>query len=254
MVKEQKLRAVEELKKLIDSNSVFGIIDMHKMPNRQMQEIKKKIRGSATLKMTKKSTLMLALEGANKPGIKELEKMIQSKPAVIFTNMDSFKFFGMVSKLKSPTSAKEGDIAPREISVSAGPTNLMPGPVISEFAKARIPAGVEEGKIAIKKDTVVAKSGDVISKILADILKKLGIEPMEVGMNVVALFENGMIYTKDVLSLVGENYLNKIREAANQALNLSVSISYPTKQNIGYLFSKAYRQAKVIEEKIGGTK
>lgn len=51
----------------------------------------------------------------------------------------------------------------------------MAGPVISEFAKVGLIAGVEEGKVAIKKDKVVAKKGDEISKELAGVLRKLKI-------------------------------------------------------------------------------
>jgi large subunit ribosomal protein L10 len=156
----------------------------------------------------------------------------------------------MVDKLKTPAAAKEGDIAPGDISVSAGPTNLLAGPAISELTKVGIPAGVEEGKIAIKKDVVVAKKGSAFNKALANALKKLGIEPMQIGLNIIAIYQNGMIYGKEALSLVGEGYLNKIREAFTQALNLSVSIGYPTKANISYLLAKAKLHADALASKI----
>lgn len=252
MVKEEKSNAVEELKNLIEKYPVIGLIDMHKMPSRQMQQIKKQLRDKALMKMIKKSTLTYAIKAANKEKISEIEKFIPKQPAIFFSETEPFKIYLMISKLKSPTSAKEGDIAEDEILVSAGPTSLLPGPAISEFAKAKIPAGVEEGKIAIKKDTVVAKKGAVISKDLASILRKLKIEPVSVGMNVVAIYDKGMLYKKDSLELVGEGYINKLKEAFNNALNLSVAISYPTKDNIKYLLAKAVNAAKFIVEKIGG--
>lgn len=252
MVKESKTKAVEELKQLIEKYPVVGFIDMHKMPSRQMQQIKKQLQERMSMTMVKKSILLYAIKGANKEKITELEKNIPTQPAIFFTTEDPFKIYLGIDKLKSPTSAKEGDVAEDEILVSAGPTSLMPGPVISEFAKAKIPAGVEEGKIAIKKDTVVAKKGNVISKDLANILRKLKIEPIKIGLTVVAIYDKGMIYTRDSLSLVGEGYLNKIKEAFNNALNLSVSIGYPTKDNVQHLLAKAYREAKAIESKIGG--
>jgi len=252
MVKEEKLKQVEELKEKIDEYSVIGLIDMNKLPSKQMQEIKKQVRGTAEIKMVKKSVMTRAIQGAKKENVKEIEKHVPTQPAILFTNTEPFKFYSIIDKLKSPTFAKEGDISPEEIFIAAGPTSLMPGPVISEFAKVKIPAGVEEGKIAIKRDTVVAKQGDVISKDLANILRKLKIEPIKIGMNVVALFDKGQIYTKDVLSLVGEVYINKTKQAFTEALNLSVSIAYPTKQNIKQLLAKAYQQAKAIESNIGG--
>jgi large subunit ribosomal protein L10 len=98
---------------------------------------------------------------------------------------------------------------------------------------------------------VVAKKGDKISKQLAAALRKLNIEPIEVGLNIVAIHYNGMIYKKDALEFVNV-FPIKLAEAFNQALNLSVAICYPTKENIKYLLAKAYRIASSLKNKIGG--
>ncbi|MFH0711274.1 MAG: 50S ribosomal protein L10 [Candidatus Aenigmatarchaeota archaeon] len=253
MVKETKLKAVEELRKAIDSYEVMGIVDMHKLPTKQIQQIKKKVRGQAELRISKKAILLHALDGVKKEKMDEFRKLIPLQTGLILTNMDAFKIYGIVDKLKSPAPAKVGDVAPNDIEVSAGPTNLLPGPAISELSKAGIAAGVEEGKIAIKRDVVVARKGSVINAAVASALKKLNIQPMLVGMNVVALYHKGMIYGKDVLSLVGEPYINKLKEAFTQALNLSVEIEFPTKENIGYLLAKGFQIASGIRNKIGGT-
>jgi hypothetical protein len=44
----------------------------------------------------------------------------------------------------------------------------------------------------------------------------------------------------------------KLAEAFNQALNLSVAICYPTRENIGHLLAKGYRVASGLKNKIGG--
>jgi len=252
MVKEQKIAEVQNLSKMIDEYPVVGIIDMFKLPSRPLQNVKKKLKDDGIIKITKKSILMFAIKNAKKEGIQKLEQSVPKQPAIFLTKMNPFKFYAVVDKIKTSAAAKEGDVAPQDIQVSAGPTNLLPGPAISELTKVGIPAGVEEGKIAVKKDVVVAKKGTVISKPLAGALRKLNIEPMQIGVNIVAIFENGMIYGKDALSLVGEGYVNKLREAFNCALNLSVSISYPTKENIGFLLAKAAREANAIEKLSGG--
>jgi large subunit ribosomal protein L10 len=252
MVKEEKIKEVEEVKKMIDSYPIIGILDMFKLPSRPLQDVQKKLRGKILIKMTKKSLLMLAIKNSGKQKIKEIEKIIPQQPALIFTELEPFKFYSTVGKMKSLAAAKEGDVAPSDILVSAGPTSLLPGPAISELAKAGIPAGVEEGKIAVKRDTVVAKKGQVISKDLAGALRKLNIEPMEIGLNIVAIYDNGMIYSKEALSLVNV-FPEKLKEGFNNALNLSISIGYPTKDNIKFLLSKAFNSAKALESKIGGT-
>jgi large subunit ribosomal protein L10 len=252
MAREEKVKEVEELKKMIDSYPVIGILDMFKLPSRQLQEIQKKIRGKALIRMTKKSLLKLAMKNSVKQKMGELEKAIPQHPAIVFTELEPFRFYLTIYKMKSAAAAKDGDIAPNDILVSAGPTSLLPGPAISELTKAGIPAGVEEGKIAVKKDTVVARRGERISKELAAALRKLNIEPIEVGLNIVAIYDRGMIYGKEALDFVNV-FSEKLKEGFSQALNLSVAVSYPTKDNIKFLLAKAFNSAKALENKIGGT-
>jgi large subunit ribosomal protein L10 len=250
MVKEQKMKAVEELKKRLESAKVIGVLDLNKLPSKQYQEIHRHVRDNAEFVKVKKSTLLRTIESSTKPNMKEFEKLIPTQPAIIFTEMDPFKFFMTATRQKSVTYAKEGDVADEEILVSAGPTGLMPGPVISEFAKAKIPAGVEDGKIAIKKDTIVARKGDAISKDLANILRKLRIQPIKVGLNIAAVYDHGTIYLKDVLSLAGQGYIDSLAAAHQKAMNLSVAAGYPTSQNVKLLLAKAYRESQALGSRV----
>lgn len=248
MVREEKIGEVERMKKFISEYPVIGLIDMFKLPSKQLQEIKKQLRGRGVLKMTKKSLLKLAVRKSDK---KELEEYVPQQPAVAFTKLGAFKFYSEVDGLKSPSFAKVGDVVEKNVEIKAGPTSLLPGPVISELNKVGIPAGVEEGKIAIKKDVVVAKAGDKISKDLASILMKLKITPVEIGLNVVAIYDNGMVYTKDVLGLI-KTYPDKLKDGFNNAMNMSVAIGFPTKENIKYLLLKAHQNAMGLANLRGG--
>ena len=225
---------------------------MYKLPSRTMNLVRKNTRNRTIIKMIKKSVLSFAMKEIKKENIGELEKIIPQQPAIVFTEEEPFKLYAAIDRMKSRAYAKEGDVAPADIHVSAGPTNLLAGPAISELTKVGIPAGVEEGKIAIKKDARILKQGDKITAAHANALRKLGIQPMLVGVNVIAIYDRGMIYKKEVLSLVGETFVNQLKQAYNNAMNLSVFIEYPTKENIKALIAKAVNQAKAINAKIGG--
>jgi large subunit ribosomal protein L10 len=250
MVKQEKIKAVEQLKEKIEKYPVIGVVDLFKLPTKQLQDIQKNLRGRAEFIVVKKSVLTHAMSGAQKEKIKDLEGKIPTQPALVFTEMDPFKFYINVDKMKAPTFAKEGDIAEEEVFIPAGPTSLMAGPVISEFAKVKIPAGVEEGKIAVKKDTVAAKKGDVISKDLSSILRKLKIQPVKIGINVTAVYDKGTIYLKEVLSLAGEGYVKMLQQAHQFAVNLSVASGYPTTESIKYLLAKAHLHAQALQSKV----
>lgn len=251
MVKEKKLRGVESLKEDLEKADVIAFIEMHKMPSKQLQEIRKMLRGKAKIKMMKKSTLRFAIEGTKKDKIKKLEAYIPRQPAIAFTELGAFKFYSLVEGLRFKTFAKGGDVATEDVWVSAGPTNLMAGPVISELQQAGVAASIEGGRIKIRKDVCLVKEGDEIPAVKANVLRKLKIEPMEVSLKVVAVYDNGDIYTKEVLDLT-KTFPSMIVSAFNSALNLSVYICFPTKENIKQLIAKAARAANAIKDLMGG--
>jgi len=253
MVNEKKIKKAEQVKELIESHSVIGILDMYKMPSSQLQEIRKNLRGSAKMKMTKKSTLKHALDAVEDEKIRKIEEHMPKQPAFLLTDMDPFKIYAMAKNLKFKTYAKEGDTAEEDIWVYAGPTSLMAGPAISEFQEAGVPAGIEAGKIAIKKDKLLVKKGESINGPKANILRKLKIQPISVTLNITAVYEDGVVYTEDSLGMVLE-IPKMIPQAFNSALNLSINIIYPTKENIEYLLSKASMEAKAINNLLGTSK
>ncbi|TAL48327.1 50S ribosomal protein L10, partial [archaeon] len=55
MSKEEKMEAVVELKKTLDSYPVVGIVDVKGFPSKQLQKIKKNLRGKAVIAIVKKT-------------------------------------------------------------------------------------------------------------------------------------------------------------------------------------------------------
>jgi large subunit ribosomal protein L10 len=245
MVKEQKLAKVKELKKTISGYSVLGLIDMHKAATKQVQKIRKGLEGKAVIMMTKKSTLLYALEAIGGESMKQLEGMIPKQPAILLTNEDPFKFYVNVKSLRFKTFAKKGDKPAEDIWVFAGPTSLLAGPAISDFQGVGLVAGVEAGKIAIKKDALFVKAGEEIDIKKANILRKLNIEPVEVTLNVMVLSDKGGIFGKDSLEM-SLAYPTMLPKAYNSAINLSVFIEFPTKENMKQLLMKAVRSANAV--------
>jgi len=247
MVKEAKLAAVEQVKKTLAESHVIGLIDMHKAPSKQMQKIRNGLRGRATITMVKKSILTHAIESMKDAKIKTIENYLPMQPALVLTTMEPFKFYVAAKSMKFKTFAKPGDIAKDDIWVNAGPTPLMAGPAISDFQAVGLPASIEAGKISVRKDTLFVKKGDAIDAKKASILRKLNVEPSEVSLNVVAMYDDGRIYTKDVLDM-SLAYPAMLQAAIADARNLAVTVEWPTKESIQYLLSKAAIAAKALQE------
>ena len=76
MVSESKKQEVKKIRELIEKYPVIGILDLFKMPSRQLQFIKKSLRGNALLKMSKKRLIKLALKDVK--GKKDIERVDKS--------------------------------------------------------------------------------------------------------------------------------------------------------------------------------
>src|SRR3989338_642566 len=152
----------------------------------------------------------------------------------------------MVQKKKSEASAKPGQISPRDLIVKAGPTTFAPGPIISELAAVGIKTKVDQGKLAIMQDTVIVKEGAVISQKVAETLKRLDIKPMEIGLDLVAVWENGLVFDAKQLHIDEAEYAQNITQAATWAMNLAIEVAYPSVDTIELLLQSALRDAKAL--------
>ncbi|MFH1285236.1 MAG: 50S ribosomal protein L10 [Candidatus Micrarchaeota archaeon] len=242
--RKKKEQTVEKLTAKLKGAKILAIADLRNLPDRQLQLVKKKLRGNAEFFVTKTSLIKLALEKA-KVG-SELLTYLDNPSALIISKIDPFRLFAQIKKNKGKAAAKPGQIAPFEIVVPAGETSLPPGPVLSELKQAGIAAQIAGGKVVVGKDSVVAKAGEKITDMKAKALQKLGIEPFEVSVNVVAVWDNGLVYKQEVLNVDVEQYKQNLAAASANALNLSVFIAYPTKENIRLLIAKAYGNARSL--------
>ena len=247
-VAEYKKEIVSDLANLMTEYPIIGIVNMENLPAPQLQVMRAQLRGKFYLTMTKRRLMKLAIEQvkSSKKGIEQLENYLGGMPALIFTKENPFKLSKTLQKNKSPAPAKAGQTAPRDVIVQKGATPFAPGPIIGELALAGIKSGVEGGKVAVKEDTVVVKAGEKIKPKVAEILTRLGIQPMEVGLDLVAVYENGLIYGRDILSVDEKEYLNRLQNAARWAFNLAFNAAYATKENIGLLIGKAQNDAKAL--------
>jgi len=247
-VSETKKKIVAELTNLIKNNSIVGIVDMENLPARQLQTMKEKLRSTVTLRMSKKRLMRIAIENVkgDKKGIEELEKHFKGMPALICTEKSPFELFKTLKKNKSSAPAKAGQTAPADIKVSAGPTPFAPGPVIGELGNLGIRSKIENNKIVITEDSIVAKEGEVISEKLAGILARLDIRPIEVGLNLIAVYDHGEILTKEILDIDEEAYINDMKAAHTNAFTLATEISYPAKGVVELLIAKAHNETKTL--------
>ena len=248
MVNKEKIKKVERISKLMLDHPIIGIINMENLPAYQLQKMRSQLRGDVVILMAKKRLINFAIDKVKekKKGIEKLKDYLKGMSALIFTSKDPFLLYKTLQKSKSKAPAKPGQVAPSDIIVKAGPTQFSPGPIISELASVGIKTSVESGKLSIKEDVVVVKEGETISDKVASVLSRLGVEPMEIGLNLLAVYDNGFIFTKDILSVDEEEYKNMIADTFIKARYLAVEVGYLCKEVIEELIKKAYINAKAV--------
>ncbi|MBN2458088.1 50S ribosomal protein L10 [Candidatus Woesearchaeota archaeon] len=242
-----KKKIIDDFVRLINEYPIVGTVNMENLPAKQLQNMRQQLRGTVVIKMAKRRLMYKAIEqakeGKGKSGVEGLMENMPGMPALIFTRENPFALYKKVNKNKSSAPAKAGQVAPKDIIVPAGPTNFSPGPIIGELGMMRIKSGIENGKVAIKEDSIVAKEGEIIKPKLAEILTRLGIEPMEIGLDIVAIYENGEIYKKNILSIDESEYIGQVKEMAREAFNLAVFSAYPCAETTELLLRKGHSEA-----------
>ncbi|MDO9325674.1 MAG: 50S ribosomal protein L10 [Methanoregula sp.] len=234
---------VADIKKNAKQFSLIGLVDMYGIPAQQVQQIRRKLRGKAVIKVTRNTLIKHAFEDIG-GDVKGLTQYISGHSAIIFTNDNPFKLFKQLEKTKTKMAAKAGDKAPEDIVIEKGPTSFKPGPIVGELQQAGIPAAIEGGKVKIRETKTVVKKGGVISAKLAAILVKLDIKPMDVGLALQVAYHDGGIFEPSVLAVDETVILAQIQLAATQAFNLSVNESIPTKDTMEAILTKAVREAR----------
>lgn len=246
-MKTDKQKIVSEFRELLEKYSVIGLLDMHKMPAKQLLSIRTRLKKEgAIIKMTKKTLIKLALENSTKEGLKNIADHIKGQPALIFSDANPFKLYRFLQENKSPAMAKPGDTTPKDIIIPAGPTQFPAGPIIGEFQRMKVQTTVEDGKIAVKKDVKVASAGDKLSKEVVEFISKFGIEPMEVGLDMVAAWDNGTIFAKNVMAVSVDEYMEKIKTCYIHSLNLAVAVEYPCRESVEIMIRKCFTNAKAV--------
>src|SRR3989344_4015856 len=250
-VPEYKKKIVIELVNKFKNSKTILIASTKGLPSSQFHEIKKKFRGKANIKVAKKSLVLRAIGNVEKGALQNLKENITSDVAIFFSDIDAFELSGMLTDNRSPTRAKAGDIAPEDITIEPGPTDLLPGPAISELSSVGLKVAVEGGKLAIKQGAIIVKAGEPIKENAASVMAKLGIAPMKVGFEPIAAYDAREEKIFSGIKIDKKKTLEELREYIRKALGFAVNVKFPTPETVRYFISRAGIEEKALIAIIG---
>ncbi|KAM1054040.1 hypothetical protein ACFX13_001504 [Malus domestica] len=158
---------------------------------------------------------------------------LNSSPSVvnvgqIFTKGDLKEVSEEVGKYKAGAHARVGLVAPIDVVVLNIPTKI--------------------NKVTVEIITLVEliKKGDKVGSSEVVLLAKLGIRPFSYGLVVQMVYDNGSVFSPNVLDLTEDDLMEKFASGVSMVTSLALAISYPTLAAAPHMFLNAYKNVLVI--------
>ncbi|ODS42249.1 MAG: 50S ribosomal protein L10 [Candidatus Altiarchaeales archaeon IMC4] len=237
-----KVDRVGNLAKKMSDAKVVAIAKIEGIPSKQFQEMRKELKGIG-LVVDRNNLVKRAMEKAK---IKGMDDYFKGPSALLFTDLNPFKLDKMLRDKRINAPVKAGMKAPFDLVVPEGDTPFGPGPVIGDLQRAGIKAKIQGPKIVVTHDSTVAKEGDILSAEVASVLTRLGIKPIQIGFELTAAYEGGMVYPGNVLYIDEAKTLADIRAAHSNAFNLAMFAGIFNSATIKPLIQKAFNDSRSL--------
>ena len=247
-IPQWKLDEVDYLIELFNQYKNIMVLKVGNLNDKQVQDIRKFIRGKAIIKMSKKNLQIRAIERfkneSKKENLDDLVDNIPGQSALCFTDIDVFELKKIFNDNLWMVPAKPDDITPVDIWVPAGDTGLPTGQVISELNMTlRLPTQIQHDTIWIREPTRTHKAGDFVNVKQAAVLKKLGVAPIESVIKIHYAWSDGDVYSADVIYMNLDAFKQDLASAYLAAQHLAMELGVVDKETIKPMIQKAYREA-----------
>ncbi|HJM66339.1 MAG TPA: 50S ribosomal protein L10 [Candidatus Thalassarchaeaceae archaeon] len=236
---------VGQLEEIIKSEGIIGIVDISGVPATNMLDMRANLREGMTATMAKKTLIRRAWENAGLDS-NHLDTLLDGvvQPMLVHSDKyNAFQLYAELDKTRQGRAAKDGEIAPADIVVEEGETEFAPGPIVGELGAVGIPAKIDKGKVVIQKSVTIVEAGNPIEGELGMMLSKLGINPIEIGLILSGVIEEGTVLPADSLNLDLDGLRNNIITAMSGAFNLACNVSWFASETMPTLLSKASSEA-----------
>lgn len=240
-----KQEEVDDLVEIIEDYDSIGVVNITGIPSRQLQNMRADLYGTAQLRVSRNTLLIRAIEEVDE-GLEELVPYIDGQVGLVGTDDNPFGLFRHLEESKTPAPINAGEVAPNDIVIPAGDTGVDPGPFVGELQQVGADARIDGGSIVVSSDSTVAETGEEVSAQLANVLNEMGIEPKEVGLDLRAVYADGVLFEPDELALDIDEYRSDVQAAAAAGRNLSVNAAVPTQQTVPMLLQKAVGEGKSL--------
>ncbi|KAJ0044631.1 60S acidic ribosomal protein P0 [Pistacia vera] len=246
---EKKIAYDAKLCQLLDEYHQILVVAADNVGSQQLQNIRKGLRGDSIVLMGKntmmKRSIRIHSENTGNEAFLNLIPLLQGNVGLIFTKGDLKEVREEVAKYKVGAPARVGLVAPIDVVVPPGNTGLDPSQT-SFFQVLNIPTKINKGTVEIITPVELIKKGDKVGSSEAALLAKLGIRPFSYGLVVQSVYDNGSVFSPEVLDLTEDDLVVKFATGVSMIASLSLAISYPTVAAAPHMFINAYKNVLAV--------
>jgi len=213
----------------------------------QMHQIRVALRGKGVVLMGKNTMVRRALRSiiSENPHLERLLPHVRGNIGFVFTSHELADIRELITANKVAAPARAGALAPRDVTVPAGNTGMEPGKT-SFFQALGIPTKIARGTIEIVSDVKVVTAGTRVGPSEATLLNMLNISPFTYGMSVVQIFDQGNIFSPDVLDVSTEELVERFLTGVTTIAAISLALNYPTIVSVTHSLVNAYKNLLAI--------
>jgi len=240
----RKEKFVEKLKEAISTYKNVLIVGVDNVGSNQMQKVRVALRGKAIVVMGKNTLIRKILrdliDGEKLVKLEALLPLVVGNMGFVFTNASLPEVRKIILDNKVPASAKSGTLAQKDVFIPPGPTGLDPGQT-NFFQALNISTKIVKGAIEIVSEVHLIKKGEKVTLSHVAMLDKMNIRPFFYGFKVTDVYEDGTVYSSDILDMDQAALEGKFFRGVRSLASVALAISYPTAASVSHSLNHAFK-------------
>jgi len=236
-----------KIAKLLDEYPRIFIVGADNVRSKQMQQIRASLRGIAEILMGKNTMMCKAIKShlATNPNLEKLLPHIKGNVGLVFSKEDPVLVRDKLLENKVAAPARAGAIAPIDVFVEAQNTGM--GPEKTNFFQAlNISTKIAKGSIEIVSRVHLLHEGDKVGASEATLLQMLGVKPFAYGLIVENIYDNGAVFSPEVLDITDEQLLAKFTQGCSNVAAASLELGYCTQASVPHSIINGFKNVLAV--------
>jgi len=244
---QKKVEYFDRVRHLFREYNKIFVVNVDNVTSSQMHQIRLGLRDQAVVLMGKNTMVKKAMREvvSENPKLEAILPCIRGNIGLVFTNGDlkAIRDIMVANRIKAP--ARLGLVAQNDIIVAAGDTGLDAN-TTSFFQALGIATKIVKKCIEISSDVLLVKTGQKVGASEAALLSMLNITPFAYGLVVEQVYDNGTIYSPDVLDVTTEDLRARFVSGIRNVAAASLQVGYPTKASVPHSIANGFKNLLAV--------